>query len=294
MKRRLRLSKTCEKCKSNSALTRFIWCESCIDLYSVGINNYAIRSFCDIADKDYIMARIAYRKGADFSTQFLWASLQGIEKYLKAILLLNRISYKSTKHDLVDLLQKVENIKGLKFSLPKEIKKFIEYISTYGDNRYFDRSYYLDYSALRLLDETVWHIRPYCFCTTLCICNSTKCDKMTTMQGCRSNSPNEVQRKLKCLRKKQHLSYKYFGGFLREVIEKRLSSYDDLVWKNCFFGRVKKKNNLFRRVGYSANPTYLVGNVRYDLFNELDGWIFFPSKVKKMFKQTNASNAPTT
>ncbi|MCZ6489671.1 MAG: hypothetical protein O7A06_03955, partial [Acidobacteria bacterium] len=62
------------------------------------LNDFAIRSFRDIGDADYIVARMACR--ARLVTQFLWASQQMIEKYLKCILLLHRIPATKVKHDL--------------------------------------------------------------------------------------------------------------------------------------------------------------------------------------------------
>ena len=62
------------------------------------INNFAIRSFRDVADYDYISARMLYR--AKLVPQFLWSSLQSIEKYLKCILLLNRIKANKVGHNL--------------------------------------------------------------------------------------------------------------------------------------------------------------------------------------------------
>lgn len=44
-------------------------------------NHFAIRSFRDVADADYIAARLAYR--AQLPVQFLWASQQTLEKSLK-------------------------------------------------------------------------------------------------------------------------------------------------------------------------------------------------------------------
>ena len=44
------------------------------------LNSWAFRSFRDIADGDYIAARLAYR--AQLPAQFLWASQQALEKYL--------------------------------------------------------------------------------------------------------------------------------------------------------------------------------------------------------------------
>jgi hypothetical protein len=62
------------------------------------INDFATRSFRDVGDYDYISARMAYR--ARLYPQFLWSGLQTIEKYLKCILLLNRIPAKGVWHDL--------------------------------------------------------------------------------------------------------------------------------------------------------------------------------------------------
>lgn len=71
------------------------------------LNDFATRSFRDIADQDYIMARAAYR--ATLYPQFLWSGLQAIEKYLKAILLYNRIPQPKGKdllrHDLARALE---------------------------------------------------------------------------------------------------------------------------------------------------------------------------------------------
>ena len=51
------------------------------------LNLFAIRSFRDVADNDYIAARLAYR--AHLPGQFLWSCEQAIEKYLKFILFLS-------------------------------------------------------------------------------------------------------------------------------------------------------------------------------------------------------------
>ena len=40
------------------------------------LNDFAVRCFRDIADADYIAARMAYR--ADLMMQYLWASQQAI------------------------------------------------------------------------------------------------------------------------------------------------------------------------------------------------------------------------
>lgn len=62
------------------------------------VNDFAIRSFRDIADGDYIAAGLACR--SQLVMQYLWASQQAIEKYLTCILLLHRIPAKRMRHDL--------------------------------------------------------------------------------------------------------------------------------------------------------------------------------------------------
>lgn len=45
------------------------------------LNDFAIRCFRDVADDDYIAARMACP--TELVLQYLWASQQAIEKYLK-------------------------------------------------------------------------------------------------------------------------------------------------------------------------------------------------------------------
>jgi hypothetical protein len=58
------------------------------------LNSFAFRSFRDVADADYIVARMAYR--AQLPMQFFWASQQAIEKYLKCILFIRRVPAKAS------------------------------------------------------------------------------------------------------------------------------------------------------------------------------------------------------
>ncbi len=76
--------------------------------------------------------------------------------------------------------------------------------------------------------------------------------------------------------------YKIFHGYLEKVIDKRLPSYNDLVWKNLFYGRVKKhkiKNFTFRMS--SQNPTY---SLHPEMFDTLSQLVDFPKAVKNEYK----------
>ena len=71
-------------------------------------NEVVTSLFVDMADRDYILARISFNLGPSFTQQFFWLSSQAIEKYLKASLLLNGETSKGYRHDLVRLFKAVE------------------------------------------------------------------------------------------------------------------------------------------------------------------------------------------
>lgn len=123
------------------------------------INNFAVRSFRDTADGDYIAARSAFR--CTLYQQFFWSSQQAVEKYLKCILLLNRIPATKMRHNLCFGLDKMSHEGKFQVRLSPECRKFIEHLSTYGNHRYFEISYYSLSSEVFILDRTVWEVRRY-------------------------------------------------------------------------------------------------------------------------------------
>ena len=70
------------------------------------LNDFAFRCFRDVADGDYIAARMAYRAG--LTIQFLWACEQVIEKYLKCALLLNCVAAPKIGHSLDQGVSRLE------------------------------------------------------------------------------------------------------------------------------------------------------------------------------------------
>jgi len=99
-------------------------------------NDYVTRSFRDTADADYVAARALYRILLD--QQFLWAALQAIEKYLKAILLYHRVSTKRLGHDICRALHQIRAIDAIAFDVSSDVEKFIQQLAVYGCNRYFE------------------------------------------------------------------------------------------------------------------------------------------------------------
>ena len=93
------------------------------------LNSWAIRSFRDVADGDYIAARMACR--AQLPVQFLWASEQALERYLKFILFLRRIPARKVNHDL-RCAPALTASAGLDLELSEGSRKFVEKSRTWG------------------------------------------------------------------------------------------------------------------------------------------------------------------
>ena len=235
------------------------------------INDFANRSFRDLADQDYISARVSYRN--EFDQQFRWCSLQAIEKYLKAILLYNRVSSKRLGHDLNKALQRVQGIADLEFSVPADVEEFVDYISVYGADRYLSHPTHLKDTALLTLDKSVWCIRRYCFFMRQVVKVDGGVKELFKLNKQKVTNPYFEEHRHK---------YRIFGGYLEKIVDKRLPAYDDLVWKNFFYGLVKKhkiKNFRFRMS--SQNPTHALHK---EVFDTLDSLVDFPKAIRMLYK----------
>ena len=124
------------------------------------IDEFAIRSFRDRADEDYISARMSLR--AALPTAFLWSSLQAVEKYLKCILLLNRIPCKDARHNLVSALNTVKDSGKTRLDLTPVTIDLINYLNEFGSFRYLEVSNVASGTSLTALDRTVWELRRFC------------------------------------------------------------------------------------------------------------------------------------
>lgn len=236
------------------------------------IIDFATHSFRDVADQDYIAARIAYRKA--FDHQFRWCSLQAIEKYLKAILLFNSVSAKGLGHNLVKALDRVKSIPNLEFALPSSgSERFVEFISRYGADRYFTMPTHLPEEALLALDKVVWCIRRYCLYMHQTIDVGGNERNIFELNKRRATDP---------FFEEQRHRYRILGGYLEKVIDDHLPAYEELVWKNFFYGRVKKhkiKNFTFRIS--SANPTHALHPETFEAISRL---VDFPKEVREQYR----------
>lgn len=131
--------------------------------------------FVATADQNYIQARIAFQQKAAFD--FLWLSLHALEKYFKAIRLLNGMS-PNHGHDIASLhaecIARFPGLIATKFDFSKaeksywhreSVKEFVIRLNSVGsaENRYGVYGYSLFPDDLAKVDVVVWSVRRCCF-----------------------------------------------------------------------------------------------------------------------------------
>ena len=232
------------------------------------INDFAQRSFRDVADQDYIAARMSYR--AQLREPFLWSSLQAFEKYFKAILLFNNVSAKGVGHDINEGLNRVEKIQDISFVIPDDVRDFINYINNHGTNRYLEYSTHLLDKALLKLDRSIWYIRRYCFYMRGEL--KTHNDKIIDLL------PFNIQKATNKEHEDKRYKYEIHGGLLEEIIKKQKPACEYLVWHNFYYGKRRKKliKNHPNHMS-SVNPTL---SLHPEIFEELNKLVNFSRETR--------------
>lgn len=224
------------------------------------LNSFATQSFRDQADRDYILARLACRY--ELFPQFLWSSQQAIEKYLKAILLYNRIKAKNVRHDLSKAMLLTENL-SFDIELSDQSRNFIGYLSACGEYRYIDVPYHVSGHILIDLDLTIWELRRYC--------------QVLDVFG-KVLPPQEQalleKAKLDLERSSSEPRYKFRlqDGFLEKVLENpRHPSRPPLLWQNASYGLRTRKTVRVKYHLHAQNPLlYLYPEMLEELLEYVD------------------------
>jgi hypothetical protein len=235
------------------------------DRLQVLLNNFATRAFRDIADHDYIAARLAYRH--ELMDQFLWSGQQAIEKYLKGILLFNRIVATKVRHDLALGLSLIEKHAPFKMRMSESSRKIIQHLDNYGRFRYFETSPYVRGGDLMALDLAVWEIRRYC-----ARLNYTMGEKGAE----KSMLPFEIERIDRSEDEPPH-RFQLFGGELEAILKKKdHPARTALVWKNFRFGGRSRKRLTISPMSQAKNsPLFL----HPEMLDELRKYVYLPKEV---------------
>lgn len=226
------------------------------------LNSFAIRSFRDTADRDYIHARSAYK--ARLIPQFRWSALHCLEKYAKCILLLNRIPAKELNHEISGALDLLEKHGAFKIEFSPKSLEFIRGLELGARHRYFEVSYFSFSSDITYLDLTVSELRRYCQCLfisqdgkdPICFMNGV----IQRIRSAATTSPRDT-----CID----------GGWLERVLgNKSHPARSTLIWQNPFFGsKTRKRIRLPNYIEGENSPLFL----NPEILNEVKKYVKFPN-----------------
>ncbi len=228
----------------------------------IALHSLATEVFRDQADKDYIAARSCYRM--NLREQFLWASLQACEKFLKGTLLFNERSARydpatfdpnrkrnpELGHNLSALFGAVKAIGDLPLDKPDWLPQFLKYLTAFGNNRYLSKATYATGDELRRLDEAVWVLRRVC----------QNFDWTPHVNGSPKNlRPALLAQSAHAMNRKNPALYRPFGaidGNLEKILKAPKSdpARKALVWKNMFFGVRQRHQVSYTQFSSSENP----------------------------------------
>lgn len=242
------------------------------------VNDFAIRSFRETADKDYIAARMAYR--ARLIQPFLWSALHCLEKYIKGILVLNRV--KAHKgHSVLPGIERMKQHGKFELDLSVETVKFIKKLEDYGaEYRYYEVSYDIQPFDIIRFDRAVWEIRRYCQPLDYDIVDKNgKTMNLLTHELDRIHRAKVVRAKGTCV----------MGGILEKIIEKKdHPAREALIWNNLFFGPSRRKSVKIR-------PDFEAGNSPFflhpEIIDEVIKYVYIPKDIAEGARQLAKQNA---
>jgi len=219
------------------------------------VNDFAIRSFRDQGDADYIAARMACR--AALVTPFLWQSQQTVEKYLKCILLLNRIEARNVRHDLETAVAAIEQSGKIVIDLTQRTKEFIRHLDDIGRFRYLEISHYAFGAQLVYLDRAAWELRRYC---TL----------------------SELPRQSKLVNGQRAPRVRIIGGHIEKILDAPNDpARGPLVWQNAFLGSRQRRFIKLRGWMKSSNaPLYL----HPEILDEVLKYVYLPKDIVNAYR----------
>jgi len=236
------------------------------------VNDFAIRSFRETADKDYIAARMSYR--ARLIQPFLWSALHCLEKYVKCILILNRVrAHKG--HSVLPGIEKMKQHGKFELDLSAATVKFIKKLEDYGaEYRYYEVSYDIMPFDLARFDRSVWEIRRYCQSLDYEIVDlNGKAVNVLNQELDRVHQAKEMRLKGTCV----------LGGVLEKIIERRdHPAREALIWNNLFFGPSRRKSVKMRSDWEAGNSPFFPNP---EIIDEVVKYVYVPKDIAEGVRQ---------
>lgn len=237
------------------------------------VNDSAIRSFRETADKDYITARMAYR--ARLIQPFRWSALHCLEKYVKGILLLNRVNAKNLGHSVLPGIERMNQHGKFEINLSADTAKFIKNLENDGaEDRYYLVSYDIEPFEISRFDRAVWEIRRYC----------QPLDYDTV--GMNGKTVNSLAHELDRIHRAKEVYEKgtcISGGILEKIIAtKDHPAREALIWNNLFFGPSRRKFVKMRPDWEAGNSPFFLNP---EIIEEVVAYVNIPKEIAEGVRQ---------
>lgn len=208
----------------------------------IALDSIAREGFRDLADYDYISARVSFR--LNLREQFYWSALQATEKYLKAILLFNQQTVKGLTHSVVKANKRIKESTRVPLSFDEDQLQLLVVLEEFGNNRYVTRDTRIIGYELPKLDQLIWTVRHYAHSPSLDVDGVDKSEWY--LQNLRPPNPADMP-----------TSKQISDGKLERILS-RDSSDDlrkELVWCNQHYGRPENAAQAPTRVHSSSQSS---------------------------------------
>lgn len=237
------------------------------------VNDFAIRSFRETADKDYITARMAYR--ARLIQPFLWSALHCLEKYVKGVLVLNRMNAKDLGHTVLPGIERMKRSGKFEIELSANTVQFIKGLEDYGAKyRYYEVSYEIEPFDIVRLDRAVWELRRYCQPLDYDIVD---------MNGKTVNLLAHELDRVHRAKAKHEKGTCVMGGVLEKIIKKKdHPAREALIWNNLFFGPSRRKGVKMRPESESGNSPFFL---HPEIIDEVVKYVYIPKDIAEGVRQ---------
>ncbi len=237
------------------------------------VNDFAIRSFRETADKDYVAARMAYR--ARLIQPFLWSALHCLEKYVKGILVLNRVDARNLGHSVLPGIERLKQYGKFEPDLSADTVKFIKNLEDDGaEYRYYEVSYDIQPFDIVRFDRAVWELRRYCQPLDYdCVDTNGKTINVLAHELERIHGAKAKHEKGTCV----------VGGALERIIEKKdHPAREALIWNNLFFGPSRRKKVKMRPDWEAGNSPFFL---HPEVIDEVVKYAYIPKDIAEGVRQ---------
>lgn len=236
------------------------------------VNDFAIRSFRETADKDYIAARMAYR--ARLIQPFLWSALHCLEKYVKGILMLNRLKA-HRGHSVLPGVERMRQHGKFELDLSADTVSFIKKLEDYGaEYRYYEVSYDTQPFDIVRFDRAVWELRRYCQPLDYDIVD---------INGKRVNLLSRELDRVHRAKAKHEKGTCIMGGILEQIVEKKdHPAREALIWNNLFFGPSRRRRVKMRADWEAGNSPFFL---HPEIIDEVVKYVFIPKDIAEGVRQ---------